>query len=186
MKIYTKQGDQGKTRLVGGECVQKSNPRVECYGSIDELNSSLGVALCSIQDKNTQAELKKIQNQLFNIGSLIACEKTETLKTLPPLDSGQVEWLELQIDKMTELMPVLKNFILPSGTAAASHLHLSRTFCRRAERNLVGLLELQHPPEIIQALNGCLIYLNRLSDYLFVCARYMNFLAHHPDEIWQK
>jgi cob(I)alamin adenosyltransferase len=206
MKIYTKFGDQGQTRLVGGECVQKNNPRVECYGTVDELNSSLGLvvahwtALEKTTDKMARpmagtpalsilADLTRIQNELFNLGSLLACEKKETLPLLPAVSEAHILKLESQIDAMTSQLAPLKNFILPGGSLAASSLHLSRTICRRAERATVGLIDElkdQLSTEEADSLKTCLRYLNRLSDYLFVAARFANFSVGIPDQVWQK
>ncbi len=195
MKIYTKFGDQGQTRLVGGECVQKNNPRVECYGTVDELNSTLGLALSQIQNESPQNllrlrdELIRIQNELFNLGSLLACENAQTLPLLPALQESHIKNIEAQIDHMTQDLAPLKNFILPGGSSLAAALHLARTICRRAERNTVGLIETLHsklsPAETI-CLNTCLIYLNRLSDYLFTAARFANFSVSIDDQVWKK
>lgn len=190
MKIYTKFGDQGQTRLVGGACVQKSNPRVECYGTVDELNSALGVALSFLPETSpVRMDLLQIQNELFNLGSLLACEKKETLPLLPPIRDEQVSALENRIDQMTTTLPELKQFILPGGTPSASSLHLARTICRRAERHTVGLHDLiatTASEEELVPLRLCLIYLNRLSDFLFVAARYVNNQAGCKDQIWKK
>jgi cob(I)alamin adenosyltransferase len=183
MKIYTRFGDQGKTRLVGGDTVDKDHLRVCAYGSVDELNSSLGICLTLIQDPELSSTLRKIQNELFNVGSLLACEDFSLLSSLPQVSSGHIDFLEGKIDLYTEKLPALKNFILPGGSPAAAHLHLSRTICRRSERELVSLIKIEGP---IESLQTCLTYLNRLSDLLFTCARYANYLAKIPDEIWQK
>lgn len=196
MKIYTKFGDQGQTRLVGGECVQKNNPRVECYGTVDELNSTLGFAISQIDFSSAPEKLKslksyliQIQNELFNVGSLLACEKAETLSFLPPVQESHIKAIEGQIDLLTQDLAPLKNFILPGGSPFASALHVCRTVCRRAERNTVGLIEdLQpqlSPPELL-TLNTCLIYLNRLSDFLFTAARFANFSMGIEDQVWKK
>jgi cob(I)alamin adenosyltransferase len=190
MKIYTKFGDQGQTRLVGGECVQKNNPRVECYGTVDELNSSLGIVISHWTEGGASiSDLTRIQNELFNLGSLLACEKKETLPLLPAITESHIEKIESHIDEMTAKLAPLKNFIIPGGSIAASHLHMSRTICRRAERLTVGLIGDsvgQLSSEETSTLNTCLRYLNRLSDYLFVLARFANLNNGVPDQVWEK
>lgn len=193
MKIYTKTGDQGKTRLVGGECVDKNNPRVECYGTVDELNSHLGYALSLIEKEPSLQtlgkELLKIQHELFNLGSLLACESAEQLPRLPQVAKEHILALENSIDAMTEGLAPLKNFILPGGAAIASQLHIARTVCRRAERHTVelnGLIREALSPKEVDGLELCMVYLNRMSDYLFVAARFANFKLGRADQIWQK
>lgn len=164
MKIYTKKGDKGNTQLLGGKLVKKNHPKLECYGSIDELNAFIGNIYDEKINELHRNILFKIQNQLFNLGSCIAFEgKKENIK-LPQIKEKDVELLEKNIDKMDKSLPILKNFILPSGMSTVSKCHIARTICRRAERNLVSLEE-----ESINPLH--LKYLNRLSDYLFVLAR---------------
>jgi cob(I)alamin adenosyltransferase len=188
MKIYTKTGDQGQTRLVDGQSVSKSHPRLHAYGSLDELNSFLGLALseCSGADRafsELQQKLRPIQNYLFNVGSHLACEKEDMRKHLPALESRYTEDLEKQIDAMTAQLEPLKEFILPGGCKLAGLLHVCRTVCRRTERHLVELiLESGSTPSLSESL----IYLNRLSDYLFVCSRYANFLTKIPEPKWVK
>jgi len=188
-KIYTKTGDKGLTRLVDGRECSKASTRVECYGSVDELNSVLGIALNSLISKAKETlpqlthELEAIQNQLFNLGSHLACEKQETRKMLPPLEETWIETLEHSIDHMTAALPPLKDFILPGGSESASYLHLARTVCRRAERGVVRILEEGHQEVENQR---ALRYLNRLSDYLFVAARFTNQTLQYPDQIWKK
>jgi cob(I)alamin adenosyltransferase len=165
MKIYTKKGDEGNTQLLGGSMVKKTHVKLECYGTIDELNAFIG----NIYDQEISAwhkeTLLKIQNQLFNLGSCIAYDgKKENIK-LPNVTEDSIKMLEKEIDKMDESLPILKNFILPSGMATVSKCHIARTVCRRAERNLVSLGQ----KETTDPLH--LKYLNRLSDYLFVLAR---------------
>ena len=184
MKIYTRKGDRGQTRLVGGCLVSKSDLRIESYGSVDELNSSLG--LCREELKAmayTQIlaeDLIPIQNELFCIGSLLACEDLEMIKKLPQVPTESVERLEKSIDLMTSQLPELNQFILPGGTRAAAQLHVARSICRRAERNTVKLFE-KHPET-----EPALIYLNRLSDYLFTAARFSNHLLGATDQAWVK
>lgn len=183
-KIYTKSGDDGTTRLVDGSCVEKFNPRVEAYGTVDELNSYLGVVRAHLQNLpeliSLDATLEKIQNELFNIGSLLATENDEVFKMLPLITSGQIQHLEHQIDLMTSQLPELRNFILPAGHLATAHLHVARTFCRRSERRAAEIaVKDSRYAETLQ-------YLNRLSDYLFVAARWTNLKTGHQDVIWKK
>lgn len=189
MKIYTKTGDLGTTHLVDGRECSKANLRVETYGTVDELNSVLGMTLSQLKIqpaeplKALSEQIERIQNQLFNIGSHLACEKEEVRARLPAFEENWVMELEKSIDLMTEGLPPLVNFILPGGAASASCCHLARTTCRRAERMVVRLIEAgQSEPENLRALK----YLNRLSDYLFVAARFINHSLGVPDQIWKK
>lgn len=183
-KIYTRTGDKGTTRLVDGSCVEKFNPRVEAYGCVDELNSHIGVirSLISENPSLTEAEsfLERIQNLLFNIGSLLATQDSEVFKNLPALTPEHVTEMEKQIDLLSADLAPLKNFILPAGHLAASHTHVARTSCRRAERRSAEIAVQDDRYAL------CLQYLNRLSDYLFVLARWMNFKTQTPEKIWQK
>lgn len=167
MKIYTKKGDEGNTQLLGGSMVKKNHIKLECYGTIDELNAFIGNIYDQKISEFHKEILLKIQNQLFNLGSCIAFDgKKESIK-LPNVTENNIEMLEKAIDKMDASLPILKNFILPSGLSTVSKCHIARTICRRAERNLVALGE----EEKINPLH--LKYLNRLSDYLFVLARFI-------------
>lgn len=183
-KIYTRTGDKGTTRLVDGSCVEKFNPRVEAYGTVDELNSTLGVvraALTSYKELNSlDPILEKIQNELFNIGSLLATEKDEVFKMLPPITEEQVRFLELQIDELTVQLPELRNFILPAGHPVSAALHVARTSCRRSERRSAEIAV--KDDRYMMALQ----YLNRLSDLLFVAARWANMKTGHPEVLWKK
>lgn len=268
-KIYTKTGDHGKTRLVGGCQVAKSDARIHAYGTVDELNSHIGLVRCAIESKlnktnaasealktspsdrsltsdrpsdetskstisnksssylHLNLELKKIQNELFNLGSLLACESKEWFEKMPPITDQHIQQLEQTIDKMTLELKPLKNFILPAGSLASSHAHVARTVCRRAERYTVEIylaqsLNLKNSPVAnigsnsslasnsssidntditvsadsnkVDDLNKltpamyekCFQYLNRLSDYLFVLARYCNHLEGIRDHEWEK
>ncbi len=185
MKIYTKNGDQGKTQLVDGKSISKSHPRLESYGTVDELNSSLGICLELLPAKKkwilpVQKSLLRIQHELFNLGSLLACEDQKFWEHLPRLEEKNIQQLEIEIDQMLEKLPPLKNFILPGGSLLASHLHLARTICRRAERKVAPLMETQN--QYATALK----YLNRLSDFLFVLSRYSNLMQKKNDQIWLK
>ncbi|UXR63847.1 cob(I)yrinic acid a,c-diamide adenosyltransferase [Bdellovibrio bacteriovorus] len=183
-KIYTRTGDKGNTRLVDGSCVEKFNPRVEAYGTVDELNSYLGVVRSHLEPhpamSTLNASLEKIQNELFNIGSLLATEKDEVFKLLPAITDEQIRYLETQIDELTVELPELRNFILPAGHPAAAHLHVARTLCRRSERRSAEIAV--HDERYSQTLQ----YLNRLSDYLFVAARWANQKNGVTDVLWKK
>lgn len=183
-KIYTRTGDKGNTRLVDGSCVEKFNPRVEAYGTVDELNSCLGLVRASLQAHGSVASLdsllEKIQNELFNIGSLLATEKEEVFKMLHPITNEQVRFLEGSIDQLTMELPELRNFILPAGHIVATHLHLARTLCRRSERRSAEIAMKDDRYDLT------LQYLNRLSDLLFVAARWVNFKTGHGEVLWKK
>ncbi|HWU42951.1 MAG TPA: cob(I)yrinic acid a,c-diamide adenosyltransferase [Bdellovibrio sp.] len=183
-KIYTRTGDKGNTRLVDGSCVEKFNPRVEAYGTVDELNSYLGVVRSSFLNQsvflNMDHVLEKIQNELFNIGSLLATEKDDVFKTLPAITESQVQFIEKQIDELSSELPELRNFILPAGHTVAAHLHVARTFCRRSERRSAEIA--MKDDRYLLTLQ----YLNRLSDYFFVAARWVNFKTQHADVVWKK
>lgn len=183
-KIYTRTGDKGSTRLVDGSCVEKFNPRVEAYGTVDELNSYIGVVRTTLGTDTVLAPLdttlEKIQNELFNIGSLLATEKDEVFKLLPSITEEQIRFLELQIDELTVELPELRNFILPAGHPAAAHLHVARTLCRRSERRSAEIAVKD------ERYSATLQYLNRLSDFLFVAARWANHKNGIVDVPWKK
>ena len=180
--VYTKTGDDGKTSLTTDSRLLKSCPRIEAIGAVDELNSHLGLLIAHINNDNTAltAELSEIQNQLFNLGSCIAFDKKNKAITPPKITEDNIKMLEHQIDKMDNVLPTLQNFILPSGHPDVSKCHIARTVCRRAERNLVALKQ----QEDVDPLH--LKYLNRLSDYLFVLARYILMENNIPAIEWQK
>ncbi len=191
MKIYTKTGDKGETSLVGGARVSKTHMRLEAYGTIDELNSQLGVCIATLalvakSESGFEASqtligiLQDQQHRLFNIGSLLACEDPKISANLPSLEDKDVKLLETYIDKATQKLAPLRDFILPGGTLASAHLHVARTIARRAERKIVRLGE----AAVLQAL--IVPYINRLSDYLFVAAREANFILGHADIKWKK
>jgi cob(I)alamin adenosyltransferase len=180
-KIYTKTGDKGKTSLIGGTKVPKSHIRIESYGTVDELNSFIGSVSDQITDAHSKKILKEIQDRLFTIGSSLACDpEKEPSMRIPDLKETDVSFLEKEIDAMNEVLPVMKHFILPSGHVAVSATHIARCVCRRAERICVAMQENEIfiEPIVIK-------YLNRLSDYLFVLAR---FIAHQlkVDEVQWK
>lgn len=179
MPIYTRTGDRGKTSLFGGTRVLKSDLRVETYGTIDELNSAIGVAisfLVQVKFRDIKNKLEIIQNDLLDIGSALA---TPEAKPIEGLGTRPLEF-EKMIDQMTADMPSLKNFILPGGGRSGAHFHLCRTQARRAERRLISLMQNE---EIDGAI---LIYLNRLSDLFFTIARYVNFVEKRPEKKWRK
>ena len=182
MKIYTKTGDQGKTGLLGGLQVSKAHPAVEAVGAVDELNSLLGLVVSDQIAEVTQKELTSIQNDLFDIGSRIAAclSKTDRVADLPV---AKIEQLEQTIDRYEQTLPPLQVFILPSGCPAACHLQLARSVCRRAERRLVELMEL--PEDLKRTFETELIYLNRLSDLLFVLSRAVNQAQDITEREWQ-
>src|SRR5688572_11603949 len=168
MKIYTKTGDKGTTSLIGGTKVSKAHLRIEAYGTVDELNSYIGLCKDLLNNNNSNAVLQEVQDRLFTIGAALACDpEKETKLKIPDLKEEDITLLEKEIDKMNEVLPVMKSFILPGGHTTVSTLHITRTVCRRAERCCVKLQkkEIEVEPLIIK-------YLNRLSDYLFVLARY--------------
>lgn len=168
IKIYTKTGDKGTTSLIGGTKVPKSHLRIEAYGTIDELNSYLGLCRDLIQNNSVRHTLQEIQDRLFTIGSSLACDPIkEPRMRIPDLKANDIVLLEKEIDQMTEALPPMKSFILPGGHPLVSQIHIARCIARRAERSCVRLeLEsLEVEPLILQ-------YLNRLSDYLFMLARY--------------
>lgn len=181
MKIYTKTGDKGTTSLIGGTKVSKAHLRIEAYGTVDELNSYIGLCRDHITDADSRAVLLETQDRLFTVGSALACDpEKETKLKIPDLHEEDIALLEKTIDKMHEVLPPMKSFILPGGLIAASHLHVARCVCRRAERQVVRLSEESHEVEIIIQK-----YLNRLSDYLFVLARYMAFLEKAEEIPWK-
>lgn len=168
MKIYTKTGDQGTTSLFGGKRVSKADLRIETYGTIDELNSWMGLIRDQPVNQNRKNFLAEIQDRLFTIGSILATEPGKTKVKTPMLTENDVLLLEKEIDLMEEELPTMKNFILPGGHQSVSFCHVTRTVCRRAERFTIAL----HQTEPIDVL--VIKYLNRLSDYLFVLARKMS------------
>jgi cob(I)alamin adenosyltransferase len=180
MKIYTKTGDSGETGLFGGQRVSKASLRVEAYGEIDELNSTVGWARVEISDPDLDAILNRIQNDLFEIGAeLGSTEDRKQKSTLPLITEPQVEVLERAIDKYEQGPPALTTFVLPGGCESAARFHVARCVCRRAERALVTL-------GAQESLRGELFrYVNRLSDLLFVLARYANHAAGVADVPWK-
>jgi cob(I)alamin adenosyltransferase len=182
-KIYTKTGDQGKTSLVNGERVSKSHLRLECYGTVDELNSTLGVLLSHLQSHGFEGVdlfLTKTQNHLFNVGSQLACPDPKLAAQLPNIKPEIITAIEQQIDTLSQGLPPLKQFILPGGHLLSSHAHIARTVCRRAERACCTLSETEVLPE------NLIPYLNRLNDYFFVLARFFNHQLGVEEVVWKK
>jgi len=165
MKIYTKTGDQGMTSLYGGERVSKSHLRIETYGTVDEVNAWLGVIATSINDQTTQPDLEAIQNHMFVVGAMLAVDSELTTLPLQKIGNQEIKWLETKIDKIVATLPPMTHFILPGGNQIAANLHVARCVCRRAERLAVTLSKNAYVDENV------VIYLNRLSDYLFCLAR---------------
>lgn len=184
-KLYTKKGDEGKTSLVTGQMVKKSHLRLGAYGSLDELNSQLGVVRSLLSGHPTawceelDQELALIQSDCFTLGSRLACDEPIFLERLPGLSPDRIGQLERFIDAASSEAPPLKNFVLPGGHLVSSHLQLARCICRRAERECVRL------DEVSKLESSTLIYLNRLSDFLFAAARLCNHRFGLPDEIWK-
>jgi len=181
MRIYTRTGDTGETGLFGGGRVAKDNARVAAYGDADELNSALGVARATEPAEMFDPELEAIQRDLFSIGGQLATpdpEKVRAALEKAMLSSSRIEELESAIDAAEAELPPLRAFVLPAGTPKAAALHLARTVCRRAERSVVTLARSEDVPELF------LIYLNRLSDYLFTLARLANFRAGRGEVPW--
>ncbi len=183
MKIYTRGGDRGETGLLGGDRVPKSDPRVEAYGSVDELNAALGLALArDAEGALDRDELTRVQEDLFAIGArLAASDPDRALErgTIPELDPTRVEELERWIDRLDEILPPLDAFVLPGGSPVGAQLHVARTVCRRAERAIVRLREADSELD-----EGVIPYVNRLSDLLFTLARSVNHRAGTPEARW--
>jgi cob(I)alamin adenosyltransferase len=177
MKIYTKTGDDGTTSLFGGGRVSKSSPRIECYGTVDELNSWLGVVLTQECSSEALGYLTRIQNTLFVLGSDLATPTTAKVDIQRIEESHSVE-LETWIDQLDAGLEPLTSFILPGGTPAAASLHVARTICRRAERLCVQIFQTE------QISDAVIHYLNRLSDFLFMLARWENHVAGVKDTPW--
>ena len=178
MKIYTKTGDKGKTSLLSGKRVEKFHPRLHAYGTTDELNSWIGL-LREYAQPQTKSQLITIQETLFNIGSHLAAEGGEQKFPMPVLNELRVAELEQAIDGMNETLPELRNFILPGGHISVAQCHIARTVCRRAERYVVEMAATDQIPEFI------VVYLNRLSDYLFVLARKFSADNHAEETPWK-
>lgn len=181
MKIYTKAGDQGKTSLIGGTRVPKSHIRIESYGTVDELNSFIGLLNDLVDDVTINLDLKEIQDRLFTVGSSLACDpEKESVLRIPDLKEEDIVRLELAMDAMNEVLAPMKSFIIPGGHQAISTAHIARCVCRRAERWCVNM---QEEDLFVETL--VIKYLNRLSDYLFTLSRYIGHLKGVADLPWK-
>lgn len=189
MKIYTGGGDRGKTSLFSGERVNKSDLRVEAYGDVDELNSLLGAlaAFLPSGEATLSGEIQRIQSDLLHVGAWLAVTPgSPASQDLQDITREQTKGLEATIDRLEQELPALKDFLLPGGHVSAAWAHVARAVCRRAERHVVRLLAGTAEDETSLQLRGVITYLNRLSDYLFVLARYCNKIQGQPDTLWRK
>lgn len=186
-RIYTKVGDRGQTRLAGGQSRSKTDGRIDCYGTVDELNAFVGAARVTAGEASAHsgklselaAILKRVQHELFNLGSILATLPEDVHPKQPRITAAEVTRLEGDIDRANEELKPLRSFVLPGSTRLDADLHICRTVCRRAERALVGLSSAESvPPEAIQ-------YLNRLSDAFFVWSRWANLVLNVPETLWQ-
>jgi len=185
MRVYTRTGDSGDTGLLGGERIPKDHIRTETYGTVDELNSAIGVLIAHLPANETRIrdELLAIQGNLLQTGSRLAgTEESARAYEITPPGPQAVEGLEKAIDRMLDNLPKLESFIIPGGSQSAAFAHLARTICRRAERRLISLIRETGEED----LNGILIYINRLSDYLYAAARTCNKLSGQSDQVWKK
>lgn len=180
-KIYTKTGDRGETGLFAGPRVLKDDPRIEAYGTLDELNAAIGVARAAGTADEADATLARIQCELFDVGAELATPEAKA-HAMEQIGAQQISALELAIDRYEAQLEPLKQFILPAGAELSARLHFARTVCRRAERRVVSLLK---QPEV-NVREELLVYLNRLSDLLFVLARWTNQQAGIEDELWKR
>lgn len=182
-RIYTRGGDRGQTSLVGGQRVAKDSLRIETYGAVDELNAWVGMARVSCESEAALAPLsgilKRVQHELFNLGSILATLPQDVHPRQPRVASAEIEQLEKEIDRCNAELPRLRSFVLPGGSRVNTELHAARTVCRRAERHAVALAHAEEvPPEAVQ-------YLNRLSDALFVWSRWANLALGAEETVWQ-
>jgi cob(I)alamin adenosyltransferase len=180
-RIYTKTGDQGQTHLAGGQRVSKDSPRIECYGTVDELNAFVGMAAISASESVPALVpmLRRVQHELFNLGSILATMPEDVHPKQARVTAAEVRQLEVEIDRMNADLSPLRSFVLPGGTRLNTELHACRTICRRAERLAVTLeREEEIPPETVQ-------YLNRLSDAFFVWSRWVNHVLGVPEVLWE-
>jgi cob(I)alamin adenosyltransferase len=182
LKIYTKTGDKGETGLFGGKRIPKSSVRINAYGTVDELNAVIGVALCYVENEKVKSVLRKLQNQLFVVGADLATPLEVESKniSIPRVSEEDISESEKAIDFFDKQLEELRYFILPGGTKSAAQLHVARTICRRAEREVVLLSQQE---EINQNI---VIFVNRISDLLFVLSRVENKTAEIPDQKWEK
>ncbi|MFQ6615657.1 MAG: cob(I)yrinic acid a,c-diamide adenosyltransferase [Fidelibacterota bacterium] len=175
-KVYTRTGDDGTTSLARGERVDKDSPRIRVLGSLDEISSSIGVALAHSAAGDLTEPLRRVQNTLFNLGGELAVKD----RKMHLISQDDVDWLERTLDGWNESLPPLKEFVLPGGSPVSAQLHHARSVCRRAERNLVTLNKSEPISEVT------LSYVNRLSDFLFVAARYQNMKDGGEERMWER
>ena len=179
-KVYTRTGDKGQTSIIGGFRVSKASERLEAYGTVDELSSHLGLLAALLPEGDDRNMIIRIQNNLFNVCTNLATDQSKTqLYDSAKLPEGEIELLEQEVDRMMKLLPERQGFILPGGTQAAAQAHVCRTVCRRAERRIVTL------SDVAQISQETLQYVNRLSDYLFVLAKIINFNEGKSEIVWQ-
>jgi cob(I)alamin adenosyltransferase len=186
MKIYTGTGDKGKTSLFSGERIEKSHDRVEAYGNVDELNSNLGVLAASLPDvlPGLASDIRQIQKTLFHIGSWMATTAdSSSIAYLEKIGEDRIEFLEHSIDTMQEQIPELKGFIIPGGSLPASQAHVARTVCRRAERRMLKLVTQPDSGIDEEQFQQISVFINRLSDYLFMAARFINHQLGEADQL---
>jgi cob(I)alamin adenosyltransferase len=179
MKIYTRKGDSGTTGIIGGTRLPKHHIRIESYGTVDELNSYIGLLRDIISDQKIVSVLLEIQDRLFTIGSHLASDPEKSNMQLPQLFESDVQFLETTIDQMDEELPPMKSFVLPGGHLTVSHCHIARCVCRRAERNIAHLAENEAVESLINT------YMNRLSDYLFVLSRKLAHDLNATETPWK-
>lgn len=179
MKVYTKNGDSGTTQLIGGTRVSKSSLRLESYGTIDELNSFIGLIRDQEIDEKYKIQLIEIQDRLFTIGSSLASDPQKSKMKIPDLLESDIQFLELSIDDMDKELPEMKFFVLPGGHQTVSYCHIARCVCRRAERVIISLHEHEYVSEIVFK------YINRLSDYLFVISRKLSKDLNVIEQPWK-
>ncbi|MEZ4366244.1 MAG: cob(I)yrinic acid a,c-diamide adenosyltransferase [Kofleriaceae bacterium] len=181
-KVYTKGGDLGETSLIGGDRVPKASPRIECYGTVDEVNATLGLVREALRASKAGPRLlpiiARVQNELFNLGAELAAPDPAVRAKLPRIEARHVEALEADIDGMNDDLPALRSFVLPGGGWASAYFHLARTVCRRAERLVVGVASSEDVGEL------SVRYLNRLSDALFVFGRWAAHTDGEPEPVW--
>jgi cob(I)alamin adenosyltransferase len=179
MKIYTKTGDKGQTSLIGGTRVPKHHIRIEAYGTVDELNSYIGLLRDQEIEEEHKSILTEIQDRLFTIGASLASDPEKSKMKIPDLKEEDITLLEKQIDKMNEVLPEMRSFVLPGGHTFVSYCHIARTVCRRAERNTIHLSENEFVADLV------IKYLNRLSDYLFVLSRKLTHELNATEIPWK-
>jgi cob(I)alamin adenosyltransferase len=181
-KVYTRQGDTGTSALIGGQRVGKDTVRLECYGTVDELNATLGLVVAALDGSAAESRLRpmveRIQNELFNLGTQLATPDADRRTRSPTVQQRHVDAMEAEIDALNQELAPLTSFVLPGGGAVSAHLHLARTVCRRTERLVVGLSRSEDVDAVLLA------YLNRLSDALFVFGRWAAFKDGVPEKLW--